>query len=80
MTFGVKEVKARYGVSEGTVLAWIKFKELKAIDVAPRKGGRPHWRVTEEALKQFETLRGTTPPTPAPVKARRQKQDASGPY
>ena len=82
MTYGVKEVRTSFRVSEGTVLAWIRSKELAAINVAPTRGGRPKWRMSEEALKQFELLRGTVAPTSAPTARRRKPQakDACGPY
>lgn len=65
-TFSVKDIAERHSVTEHTVLGWIlKTHELKAINVGRRLGaGKPRWRVTEEALKEFEQLRSTVPAPP----------------
>lgn len=80
MTYGVKQIRERYGVAESTVLGWIRHGELKALDVSPRKGGRPHWRITEKALDDFEALRATTPPAPKSTSRKSAKQDAAPRY
>ena len=64
MTFGVKDLCDRFAVGEHTVLGWIRRGELVAIDVSRNQGGRPKWRVTEEALENFELLRTHQPPAP----------------
>lgn len=59
----VRDVCDRYGVTEHTVLGWIRSGELKAINVGRRVGARkPRWRITAEALAAFEQLRTVTPP------------------
>jgi excisionase family DNA binding protein len=74
MTLSVKDVIERYGVSEGTVLTWIKRGELRAVNVGRRPGTKkPRWRITEEALQAFELARTTTPPLP---RAPRRKRPA----
>lgn len=70
-TYGIREVRERYGVGEHTVLKWIRGGELKAIDVSRKLGGKPKWRITEQALAEFEVLR--TPPPPLPRAARRKR-------
>ena len=74
MTFTVREVAERYGVSAPTVLAWIARHEMKAIDVSRKQGGRPTWRITERALADFEEKRTPGPP---PLRTRRRKQLAA---
>ena len=69
----VKEVAERYGVSEHTVLSWIKCTEMRAIDVSRKRGGKPRWRITAEALAAFELSRTPSPPPP---RMRRKKQPA----
>jgi excisionase family DNA binding protein len=65
MTLTVKAVAERYAVSEHTVLGWVRSGELKAINVGRRLGaGRPRWRISEQALANFELLRTPTPPVP----------------
>ncbi len=75
MTFGVKEVREMYGVGEHTVLRWIRAGELKAIDVSPKTGSRPKWRITQAALDAFEALRGTSAPAPPTTRRRKRKSD-----
>jgi excisionase family DNA binding protein len=64
VTYGIKDLCERYGVGEHTVLAWIHRGELRAIDVSRKRGGRPKWRITAEALEAFELSR--TPSTRHP--------------
>lgn len=70
-TYGVREVRERYGVGEHTVLKWIRGGELKAIDVSRTPGGKPKWRITEQALAEFEALRTPTPPLPRAARRKR---------
>lgn len=72
MTLTVAEIAERYGVSQHTILGWIRTGELRAVDVSRNPGGRPRWRVTEESLAAFEALRT---PTPVPQAKRRRRQD-----
>ena len=61
----VEEVKRRFGVSEGTVLGWIRAGELAAVNVgrSPRSK-RPRWRISSSALAACEAARAATTPTP----------------
>lgn len=63
-TYSVKQLQERYGVGEHTVLGWIKHGALKAIDICRVGSRRPKWRVTEEAVREFELLRMKVPPQP----------------
>jgi len=72
-TYGIREIRERYGVGEHTVLGWIRRGELRAIDVSRNQSGRPKWRITQEALDAFELARTPTPPVP---RARRRKHPA----
>ncbi|HYT94866.1 MAG TPA: helix-turn-helix domain-containing protein [Gemmataceae bacterium] len=73
-TLSVHDLTERYGVSEHTVLGWIRSGELQAVNVSRRLGSRkPRWRITQEALGAFEQLRTATPPLP---KVRRRKRPA----
>lgn len=71
MTLSVRDIAERYAVSQHTILGWIRAGELRAIDVSRTLGGRPRWRVSEDALAAFEALRT---PTPAPATKRRRRQ------
>jgi excisionase family DNA binding protein len=71
----VREVAEHYGVTAGTVLAWLRSGELRAINVGRRVGARkPRWRITPEALAAFERRR-TPSPTPAPTRRRKRAAD-----
>lgn len=77
MTYGIRDIRERFGVGEGTVLAWIRNKELKAVNVSRTTGGRPKWRITQAALDEFEILRGTVA---APKPHRRRRSTAGDLY
>jgi transposase len=61
MTYSVRQVKERFQVGEHTVLAWIRRGELHAVNVSRTPGGKPHWRITSEAIQAFELLRSAQP-------------------
>lgn len=69
-TLGLKDIAERYGVNKHTVLNWIDRGILRAIDVSRVGACRPHYRITNEALTDFENLRS---PKPKPVITRRRK-------
>jgi excisionase family DNA binding protein len=74
-TYSVRDVRERHGVSEGTVLSWIRAGELRAVNVGRRPGAKkPRWRITPEALEAFEQLRT---PTPRRASSRRRSADAT---
>jgi excisionase family DNA binding protein len=72
-TYGIKDICERFAVGEHTVLAWVRSGELRAIDVSRKQGGRPKWRITQEALELFAVARTATPPPP---RARRRHRPA----
>jgi excisionase family DNA binding protein len=60
----VGEIAERYGVTEHTVLGWIRSGELKAVNVGRRAGSKkPRWRVSQAAVAAFEAARSATPAT-----------------
>jgi hypothetical protein len=74
--FTVQDIQRRYGVTAHTVLGWIRAGELRAVNVGRRPGAKkPRWRVSQQALEQFELARTPTPPPP---RARRRKRAESG--
>ena len=73
MNHSVADLCKLYGVTEGTVLVWIRSGELRALNVGRRAGSKkPRWRVTPVALAAFELAR-TAEPT-APKSNRRPKR------
>jgi hypothetical protein len=72
-TYGIRDLCERFAVGEHTVLAWIRLGDLRAIDVSRIRGRRPKWRVSAEALAEFEAART---PAPSPPQPRQKKQAA----
>ena len=62
-------IAEKLGVNPSKVLGFINSGELRAIDVSHNKGvGRPRWRITPEALSEFELSRSSQPAVkPAPA-------------
>jgi hypothetical protein len=73
-TFTVKQLCDRYCVGEATVLGWIRTGQLAALNVGRAPGKKkPRFRVTPEALAEFELARTVSPP---PAGVRRRKSAA----
>ena len=68
LTYGPADVAEKYGCKVEKVLVWIASRDLIAINVATNpNGGKPRWRITPEALEDFERARSTRPaPKPIP--------------
>jgi hypothetical protein len=65
------DVARRYGISEDKVVVWIRSGELRAINVATSRSGRPRWRIDPADLTVFESLRAAIPEK-SQVRRRRQ--------
>ena len=65
------QVAQRYGIDPVKVHAWIKSGELRAINAATRRSGRPRYLIDETDLMAFEASRAVVPSTPAPRRRRR---------
>jgi len=75
MTLTVKQVAERYDVDQHTVLYWCKTGQLACINVGLTPGKKkPRWRITQQALEQFELARSTTPPLPRVRRRKRQPE------
>ncbi len=62
MYLKVSDIEKRLGVDEHAVLGWIKSGELKAVNVGRSPGKkRPRWRISEQALAEFEATRSSGP-------------------
>jgi excisionase family DNA binding protein len=76
MTYSIRQIAERFAVGQHTVLAWIRSGELAAVNVGRQPGGKPHWRITSEALLAFELLRSAQPIEPQPRRRRKRQDDA----
>jgi excisionase family DNA binding protein len=65
------EIAKRLRVNVDKVLTWIRSGELRAINVATRRGCRPRYRVAVVDLESFLRSRAVVPPQP--VTRRRSK-------
>jgi hypothetical protein len=65
------DIARRYGVSAEKVMVWIRSGELRAINVATRRGGRPRWRIDHADLLAFESRRAAVPAIPQPRRRRK---------
>ena len=63
----------RLGISPDKVRDWIKSGQLAATDVSKKPGGRPRYRISEEAIREFKKKR--QPEKPLPTPRRRRKKD-----
>jgi hypothetical protein len=64
------ELARQWGVDPHKVVAWIRAGELRAIDVATRRGGRPRYLIDLADIEVFEQGRLVAPPTRIPRKRR----------
>lgn len=56
---GVIDVAQQFGVSRDTVLSWIESEELEAVNAAPAGSTRRFYRISHEALAEFQRTRRT---------------------
>jgi excisionase family DNA binding protein len=70
----VPEVARYLRMSRDRVRDLIRRGELRAIDTAPTRCGRPRWIITPEALAEWERRR-TAGPQPKPVRRRKRTPD-----
>ena len=59
-----------YGVKPAKILAWISSGELAALNLAARGSSRPRYRISPEAIEQFERRRSAGP-LPKQIRRRR---------
>jgi len=66
------ELAKLWGIDVQKVLHWIRSGELRAINAATDRNGRPRYLIDISDIAIFETARAVTPPTP---RARRRRTD-----
>ena len=62
-TYGPPAIAKRLGVKPERVIAWIRAGKLQAMNVASPGCIRPRYRITPEALADFEASLMVIPPT-----------------
>ena len=55
------ELAELWGCKSATVIAMIRRGDLRAINMAADPSGRPRWKITRQAVRDFERARTTTP-------------------
>lgn len=70
----VRDVADSLGLSKpDPVLAWIKAGELKAVNIATSRAGRPTWRISADELERFLAAREAVPAPKAGRRPRRKR-------
>jgi hypothetical protein len=57
------ELARQWGIDPHKVIAWVRSGELRAIDVATHRGGRPRYLIDLADVAAFEEARLVAPPT-----------------
>ena len=67
------QLARHYTVSPDKVLSWIDAGELRAVDVRSPGSARPRWRISPDAIAEFEARRAATPPPKSRPRRKRQE-------
>jgi hypothetical protein len=65
LTLTPPKVARRYGCTPEKVLAWIRAGELRAINIATKRGGRPRYVIDVADLAAFENMRAVVASPPS---------------
>jgi transposase len=65
----------RWGVSTDKILSFIRSGELRAIDGATKRGGRPRYLIDERDIVDFEERRAVMTHATRPKKNRKSQTD-----
>ena len=66
------QLAAQWGIDVAKVLTWIKAGELRAINAATTRTGRPRYLIDQADIATFEAGRAVQPPAP---RIRRRRVD-----
>jgi excisionase family DNA binding protein len=69
-------VARQLGVRDAKVVGWIKRGELRAANLASVTGGKPRYRISPEALREFLAGREVVPGGRPAVRRRRRKDES----
>ncbi len=77
-SYSTHELAERWGVNVSKVGEWIRTGELRAINVAKSlQGNRPRYRVSDEAVREFEHRRSVVQEAAPSTIPRRRRQSAA---
>lgn len=68
------QLAAQWGVDVHKVVGWIRSGELRAINLATDRNGRPRYAIDQADIAVFEASRAVTPPAPRPRRRRKDPQ------
>ena len=66
------ELARQWGIDVAKVLKWIKSGELRAVNLATTRTGRPRYAIDQADVAIFEAGRAVQPPAP---RVRRRRAD-----
>ena len=69
----IREAAKLLGVGYDTVIAWVNWKEIEAINVSKRRGGRARWRIAPAELRRFLQSRTHFRKDPQPPRRSRRQ-------
>jgi hypothetical protein len=72
------ELARRWRMKRDRVLALIRSGALRAFDASKnpgKAGGRPRWRISPQAIAEFEAARAPVAPDPEPARRPRRQDD-----
>ncbi len=74
------EIAAARGIAVHKVLSWVHSGQLEAVDVSEQPTGRPRWRISSQALADFDARRSSRHryAKPTPLNARRKRNKHAG--
>jgi excisionase family DNA binding protein len=78
--FTTAEFAEMFACTGDKVTDLIKSGELAAIDISLRRGGKPRWRIPQDAVDDFIRRRRSQPPAPPPNRKRRQPAEITQYY
>ncbi len=70
----VRQFAEEFQTNTAKALEFIANGELRAFNIARRLGGKPRWRITQDAIDEFIARRSSKPPTPPPKPTRAKRQ------
>lgn len=73
--FTPPQLARAWGIDPHKILSWVRSGELVAVNLATRPGGRPRYRISEDAVTAFEARRSAQVQPTAMRQTRRKKAD-----